>query len=145
MSETVPHSPNFEEIKAGPEYQTKLKNATEDAVRFATRVKAVAEGAPTEADITQLRHEYEQISESALVAHDSIPDSTNNAPAHGESGSGLYIKGTEGSFLASIRIKMLEVLGDGDYSGQTKAIELFKSKIDGGMGNGLYSRRDRIH
>lgn len=131
----------IQDVQNSPEYMIKLENATADAIRFADRVRVVAEGNPTEADIQQLRDEYQRISESALVAHDSIPDSVNRL--EDEKNSGLKIKGTDGLFMGHIRVTLLKELGNGDYSAQTSARKLFDSIIGSDFTSGLYERRDR--
>ena len=132
----------MKEIMDSPEYKDKLNSCVEDAVKFAARVSAVvAEGSPTEADIKQLQDEYERISESALIAHDSIPDDINHAEP---TTTGLKIKGTDGDFMATIRIAMLKALGEGDYDALTPAREFFNKNI-GAHDRGLYARRDRVY
>lgn len=144
MSLEAAERPSVEEIQKNPEYKSKLQSCVEDALNFAERVKAVAGGSPTEADIKQLRDEYAKISESALIAHDSIPDDTNYSKS--ERGSHLQIKGTDGDFLATIRIKLFEALGDGDYGRDTPARKFFEDEISPrSSSRGLFERRDRVY
>ena len=137
-TEAAPSRMTFEDVLNSPEYQTKLNNCLEDVRRFAERVRAVAEGEPTDADIKQLKDEYEKISESTLMAHDSIPEDAK------KDGQDLHIKGTDGEFMASARIKLLESLGNGNYDAITPARVLFEERVSPGI-DGLYSHRERVY
>ncbi|MEK7651599.1 MAG: hypothetical protein AAB351_00085 [Patescibacteria group bacterium] len=120
----------FQETIKSPEYQAKLEKVLSEVHRFATRVKELAAGKPTDAEVAQLRKGYFDLSDLALKEHDSLPNDTTNEAQHS-------VMGIDGSFMATVRIKMFEDLGDGDYSGQTPARKLFET-VNPGFGWGLY-------
>ncbi|MEK7075811.1 MAG: hypothetical protein AAB948_03410 [Patescibacteria group bacterium] len=120
----------FQETIKSPEYQAKLEKVLSEVHRFAARVKELAAGKPTDAEVAQLRKGYFDLSDLALKEHDSLPNDATNEAQHS-------VMGVDGSFMATVRIKMFEDLGDGDYSGQTPARKLFEI-VNPGWGWGLY-------
>ena len=82
----------FQETIKSPEYQAKLEKVLSEVHRFAARVKELAAGKPTDAEVAQLRKGYFDLSDLALKEHDSLPNDATNEAQHS-------VMGVDGSFL----------------------------------------------